>query len=285
MVALKSFQPRTVNKLKKKIKTALRSVLARPIFSKLRTLTIPDDYIWFSGGWLSPVKFNEDGMATAHNADFLKSKQFIKAYEAGCATESWGPIGRTHLRWRVFNACTLSKYAMRVPGDFVECGTNRGGNAAAIMSYNEFENSDKKFFLLDTFSGFDFTMLTAKEENSVDVEAYKKRFQDCYEDVKKYFSSQPSVKVIKGSVPSTLSQIDSEKIAFLHLDMNCSAPERAAIEYLWDRITPGGVVLLDDYAWDEHEEQKQSLDEFAASKGIEVVGMATGQGLIIKPYW
>ena len=172
---------------------------------------------------------------------------------------------------------------MRVPGDFIECGTNRGGTAMAIIHYNDFEKSEKKFYLLDTFAGFDTSILTKKEGQS--IEGYQQRYQDCYEDVKKTFQSRAFVKIIKGSVPSTLPSVISEKIAFLHLDMNCSAPERAAIEFFWDKLTPGGVVLLDDYAWDDHEEQKTTLDEFAASKGLEVVGMATGQGMLLKPYW
>jgi len=273
-----------MNTLKNIIKTSLKAALPKPALAKLKEWVIPDRYIHFSGGWASDVKFNEDGMATAHNADFLKSKTFIAAYEAGCATESWGPRGQSHIRWRVFNACTLAKYALRIPGEFVECGTNRGGTAAAIISYTHFEAAGKKFFLLDTFSGFDASTLTEKEKQLV-AAGMGSRYPDCYAQVKAHFGRYLFVQIIKGSVPSTLDEVHAEKIAFLHLDMNCSAPERAAIEYFWDRITPGGVVLLDDYGWDDHEEQKETLDEFAASKGVEVVGMATGQGTILKPYW
>lgn len=266
------------------IKTVLRQTLPKSTFAKLKGFFIPSHYIVFSGGWQAPVKFNEDGMATAHNADFINDKTFQQAYRAGCATLSWGPLGRSDIRWRVFNACTLAKYALRVPGDFVECGTNRGGTATTILHYTDFSAANKKFFLLDTFQGFDTSVLTQRESATI-AEGYNERYSDCYEDVKAHFKRYPFVEVIKGSVPSTLTQITSEKISFLHLDMNCSAPERAAIETLWDRIPPGGVVLLDDYGWDGHEEQKATLDDFAASKGIEVVGMATGQGLILKPYW
>jgi hypothetical protein len=31
--------------------------------------------------------------------------------------------------------------------------------------------------------------------------------------------------------------------------MNIVVPELAAIEYFWDRLVPGAVVVLDDYAW------------------------------------
>ena len=34
--------------------------------------------------------------------------------------------------------------------------------------------------------------------------------------------------------------------------MNCAAPELAAAEFFWDRLTTGAVVVLDDYGWDRH---------------------------------
>jgi O-methyltransferase len=269
--------------LKRYLSAALKKHLSATAFSRLKMLSTPGNYINFAGGWVGKVTFNEDGMATAHNSDFTKSHKFIEAYRLGEETESWGPVGRPPLRWRVFNACTLAKYALRVPGDFVECGTNKGAVATAIISYTNFEKAKKKFYLLDTYEGFDQSVLSETESALINSSAF--RYADCYAQVKAHFKQYSFVEIIKGSVPSTLPQVHSDKIAFLHLDMNCALPERKAIEYFWDKITPGGVVLLDDYGWEYHEEQKATLDEFALTKGIEVVEMPTGQGLILKPYF
>lgn len=65
--------------------------------------------------------------------------------------------------------------------------------------------------------------------------------------------------------------------------MNCAAPERAAAEYFWERLAPGGVILSDDYGFAGFESQRQALDEFAAARGVQVMALPTGQGLIIKP--
>ena len=64
--------------------------------------------------------------------------------------------------------------------------------------------------------------------------------------------------------------------------MNCVAPEIAAIEYLWDRIATGGVVLLDDYAFEQHEEQQVQFDDFASRKGTTILTLPTGQGIMLK---
>ena len=75
----------------------------------------------------------------------------------------------------------------------------------------------------------------------------------------------------------------SSTIAFLHLDLNCSLPEVAAAEALWDRISPGGIILLDDYAYAGYRSQKLAMDRFAESRKVSILSLPTGQGLIVKP--
>ena len=64
--------------------------------------------------------------------------------------------------------------------------------------------------------------------------------------------------------------------------MNCALPERAALEFFWDRLSPGAIVLLDDYGYRGHECQRDAIDEVARSKYVRVLSLPTGQGLIIK---
>ena len=47
----------------------------------------------------------------------------------------------------------------------------------------------------------------------------------------------------KGVVPDTL--VDApEVISFLHLDMNSPEPERATLDILYDRVSPGGIFIF-----------------------------------------
>jgi hypothetical protein len=41
--------------------------------------------------------------------------------------------------------------------------------------------------------------------------------------------------------------------------------------------------LLDDYAYHGYRQQKLGMDRFAASRGVQVLSLPTGQGLLIKP--
>ena len=65
--------------------------------------------------------------------------------------------------------------------------------------------------------------------------------------------------------------------------MNCTAPEIAAVNYFWDYMVPGGLVVLDDYGFPGHLEQKKAMDRFAQQRGVLIASFPTGQGLIVKP--
>lgn len=71
------------------------------------------------------------------------------------------------------------------------------------------------------------------------------------ERVRANFAEWPNAVVVPGSVPEILPAVNVARVAFLHLDMNCALPERAALEHFWPKLSPGGFVLLDDYAYRE----------------------------------
>jgi hypothetical protein len=65
--------------------------------------------------------------------------------------------------------------------------------------------------------------------------------------------------------------------------MNCVQPEVSALEYFWPRLEASAIVVLDDYGWPGHENQKDAADNFASSVGTKVLSLPTGQGILIKP--
>ena len=221
--------------------------------------------------------YNQDGLTTTHNCDFVFEPRFEKAYSAGRATGSWGG---SEIHWRAHVACWAAQKGMRLEGDFVECGVNRGGLARTVIECTSLHHSGKKFFLLDTYNGLVEKYLTPEEIAS----GFRPGgYEDCYEAVVQTFSEYPNAIVIKGAVPETLSQVDAQKIAYLSIDMNCAEPEIAAANHFWDRLTSGAVILLDDYGWYGHIQQKLAFDQFAAEHGVEVLSLPTGQGMLIKP--
>ena len=250
-----------------------QKILPSRIFHSLRILKKPDSYFQ-----LESVTYNQDGLITVHNADFINDEDFNRAYKAGEKLDSWW---QAQVHWRVHVLFWAATRAVNLEGDFVECGVNRGGFARSIIEYIDFERiTGKKYYLLDTFEGL-LEQYISDEERKYGVDDYK--YADCYDVVKKTFERFENVVIIKGPVPDTLEQVTSEKVSFLSIDMNCVAPEIAAAEFFWDKLVSGAAIILDDYGWAKHIMQKRAFDEFAKRKGVPILSLPTGQGLILKP--
>jgi len=233
------------------------------------------DLFYFMRG---PFTYFRDGLLTVHNADFLKNSRFSEAYETGKRTGSWA---KGEPAWRVYICCWAASKALDLDGDFVECGVNKGGFSLAVMQYISFEKEmDRKFWLLDTFCGLSDKYVSNQER---ELGVMNSGYSECYDQVVMAFLRYKNVRIIRGTVPDTLDQVKAEKVCYLSIDMNCVMPEIAAAEFFWDKLVSGAVMVLDDYGWKKHISQKHAFDEFAKTKGVQVLCLPTGQGLIFKP--
>ncbi|MCB1791376.1 MAG: class I SAM-dependent methyltransferase [Gammaproteobacteria bacterium] len=221
--------------------------------------------------------YAQDGLYTQHCADFMKEERFATAYAAGEATGSWGGAP---VHWRVYIACWLAERASAFGGDLIECGVNRGGIARAVVSYLGAALEGRRFYLLDTFHGIPETILSDRE--ILHDRVFKEYYTECYDDVLNTFRAFPQVAVVRGLVPDTFGEVDSDRFCFVHIDMNNASSEIAAAEYLWPRLEVGGFMLLDDYGWQVNLDQRHAFDRFAAQRDMTVLALPTGQGLLMK---
>lgn len=222
--------------------------------------------------------YESDGLASMHDHSFLDDPRFRAAYQRGVAAG-----GNIAWHWRVHIGLWAARTAANLDGDFVECGVNRGFLSSSIMKYLEWDTLGKTFYLLDTFEGIDPNQTTEQVERERNTKHIEEGFYVTdLEAVKKNFAEWKNVKLIKGVVPDTLSEIDSEKLVYLHIDMNHAAPEVAALRMLWPRMAKAGIVLLDDYAYFGYRPQKEAMDALGQELGFAVASLPTGQGLIIR---
>ncbi|EYC50346.1 methyltransferase [Hylemonella gracilis str. Niagara R] len=225
-----------------------------------------------------------DGLTSVHNHDFMALPEFESAYARGVKAAG----GRDYKwHWRVHIGLWAARCAIRVDGDFVECGVNRGFLSSAIMHDLGWNGTGRTFYLLDTFAGLDARYVSEQEKDSGVLERNEDELQKGFyttdvQVVRDNFSEWSNVQIVVGSIPETLNSIKSEKLAFLHIDLNNSPPEVATIDALWDRMSVGGMVLLDDYAYYGYQPQKEGMDNWARQHRVPIASLPTGQGLLVK---
>lgn len=227
--------------------------------------------------FLGPLTYTADSLATSNNCDFIIEPKFARAYGAAAATNPWE--GFTS-QWRTYVVCWFADMVKDLEGDYVECGVYTGAYSRAVIEYIDFSKTHKTFYLLDTYEGLDASLIS-KEEKLSGIEVYLTHYKNVYEQVKETFRDY-NAKVIKGTVPDSLKDCETDKICYLSIDMNNVEPEIAAINYFWNKIVIGGVIILDDYGFHMHINQKIAFDKFADEKKQTILCLPTGQGIIIK---
>lgn len=221
------------------------------------------------------------------NVDFLTDPRFVEANQAGLDAGlqfTWPGTGNViDMPWRVHIACWAAAHAVHLPGDLVECGVHTGSLSLAICKYIDLNSTGKSFYLFDTFTGIPVEQMAGDELPFRTDENRMYYQQDSYETARKNFEPYPNVRLVRGRVPDTLASVEIEAVSYLSLDMNIAAPEVAALEFFWPKLSTGAIVLLDDYGWTHYRPQKVALDRFAAERKVGIATLPTGQGLLIKP--
>jgi O-methyltransferase len=233
---------------------------------------------------LREYSYNGIGLRTfGKTTDCLDDERFIRAHARGWNS---GHKKVRHIddnRWIVHVALWAATQAARLPGDFVECGVDTGMFSMAICDWLDFNRIDKDFWLFDTFRGIPDEQMTVAERNGIGGWHNRESYEECFAQAQANFSPWPRCRLVRGMVPETLAQFPADRrVAYLSIDMNIVAPEMAAIEFFWDRLVPGGVVLLDDYGWATHRPQREAFDAFAKAHGAMILNVPTGQGIMIR---
>lgn len=187
--------------------------------------------------------------------------------------------------WRAHVAASLATFCKDLGSNFVECGVNVGLLSGCIfklldrVGYGKMKN----FYLFDTYHNIPEDQFDEKIEplgRWHNKNNYKK---DIYPFVRDLYKPYKQAHVIQGVVPDILEKYKGIKdVSFLSLDMNIVYPEKAAMEFFWDRMVPGGVVLLDDYGYINHDPQQDYFDQFCRERGTVPVQLPTGQAMVIK---
>lgn len=221
------------------------------------------------------------------SAGFLSDPSFRAAYDDIRGSHKYDQYASPHtIAWRLHTLVWAAKSGLELEGDFVECGVFKGDMSWVIAQTVDFASFGKQFYLYDTFEGFSDKYSAAEDfPENPEFLAFAHAF---YKDPQLYpyvcnrFALRRDIHVIKGVVPDVLLDNAPAKIAFLHIDLNSPAAEIGALEILFPRLTPGAILVFDDYGWKQFHKQKEAEDAFMHERGYVILELPTGQGVVVK---
>jgi len=170
--------------------------------------------------------------------------------------------------------------ARKIEGDLAELGVYRGYSARLIHHYLP----ERKFFLFDTFTGFDERDVKAEAAatgRKTDRVAFS---QTGIERALRNIAPQNSnVEVFPGYFPeSAPGFLKERKFAFVHLDADLYEPMLAGLTFFYERVVPGGFILAHDFnSWPG---ARKAVLEFFQDKPERPIPMPdkSGSALILK---
>tara|TARA_R100001460_G_scaffold44656_1_gene81487 strand:+ start:779 stop:1474 length:696 start_codon:yes stop_codon:yes gene_type:complete len=170
-----------------------------------------------------------------------------------------------------------------IPGDIVECGVFKGTGILTFLKLKKYlnPNSGKKvlgfdFFdtdsLIDSLSSQDkLAMSTLFEKRNF---SHDHNYQNYLENVIQEAGFQDyDYELIAGDISKTMPEYISNKpglkISLLYLDLDLAQPTYDVLEAAWDRVSKGGIVVFDEYAF-HHWSESQGVDKFFKDKNVQV---------------
>ena len=186
----------------------------------------------------------------------------------------------------------IYKRVTGLPGHVVELGVFKAASLVRLATFRRLLETDTSRRLV----GFDaFGQFPHSPDESPQDSSFIARFEGesgdglSLEDTHSILSLKgfKNVELIQGDILETLpSWIESNpevKVALLHIDTDVYAPTKVALDLLWDRLVPGGILMLDDY--NSVEGETKAVDELIERERLSIEKMPYYKipSFIVKP--
>ncbi|NJL90247.1 MAG: macrocin-O-methyltransferase [Coleofasciculaceae cyanobacterium SM2_1_6] len=177
---------------------------------------------------------------------------------------------------------------VNLPGDIVELGVHRGGSLMSWANFLEIRNMgdrQRQVIGFDYFRSYQESDSEDSQLNSVNAEnnhtgaeisEFEAQLRDAIDifDSDRFIPYKPRIVLVKGdiqeTVPKYLQENPSLRISLLHIDVDLYAPASIGLRHLWQRVVPGGVVLIDGYGNSPWEGESRAVDEFFADQKVRI---------------
>jgi O-methyltransferase len=173
-------------------------------------------------------------------------------------------------RLRTLAAHAETVHREGVVGAVVECGSWRGGSLALIDWVMRRRRDARSLWAFDSFEGL--PPPGARDSASARHGFFPGWCAATEDDVRRAFAAAGNqtdrLRVVRGWLADTIPMIDTGPIALLSLDVDWHDSVRTALEGLFDRVSPGGIINVDDYGrWSGCDE---AVHEFMRSRRLPI---------------
>lgn len=182
-------------------------------------------------------------------------------------------------RYKAYGLWQLVAQVTPLEGALLEVGVWRGGSGALIASRAASCGIESPVFLCDTFQG-------VVKAGARDAHYRGGEHADTSEaTVSKLLTDLGLVhaEVVPGVFPDESgADLAGECFRFCHVDVDTYDSASGILEWLWPRLSPGGVVVYDDYGFPRCDGIREHVNEQMDLPDRLVIHNLTGQAIVVK---
>lgn len=214
----------------------------------------------------------EQIMPNATYAPWQLDKEFLKIYDI---------IKYNTLvdKYRCYELWQLISQTSKLNGAIIEIGVWRGGTGGLICKRLELDGNNHMVYLADTFSG----VVKASKYDSF----YKgTEHSDTSKQIVFELLNKLQVKnysILEGIFPDETSHLIKDNLfCFCHIDVDVYFSAKDIVDWLWPRLTMGGIIVYDDYGFASCDGITKFVNEEIHYNDRIVIHNLNGHAIIIK---
>lgn len=184
-------------------------------------------------------------------------------------------------KYRCFELWTLVEQASRLgAGSLIEIGVWRGGTGALIAKKAKLCGITEKVFLCDTFSG---VIKAGAHDTAYRGGEHADTSRRVVEELIATRFRLDNVVVLEGSFPDqTGRDVEHERFRLCHVDVDVYQSAKDIVEWVWDRMVPGGIIVFDDYGFSACDGITKYVEEQALLPGRTTIHNLNGHAVVVK---
>ncbi len=186
-------------------------------------------------------------------------------------------VKRHHQLSRLLHHYELFRMVREVPGSIAECGVFRGETLllwAKMLEIFCMGDRSRVVYGFDHFQGLrDLCTADGPENAAMHRGAYDggddfEQLQTLIElfDADRFAPGKPRIELVDGDARETLPRWAEEnpgvRLSVLHLDFDLYEPTMAALETLYPRVVPGGLVIFDEFGFENFPGETQAAEDY-----------------------
>jgi O-methyltransferase len=182
-------------------------------------------------------------------------------------------------KYRCYELWTLVEQSKKLEGALIEIGVWRGGTGALIAKQALRCGIKDRVYLCDTFRGI---VKVSDQDSTYKGGEHADTSRGIVEQLVATLGLD-NVTILEGIFPDQTAQlIEEERFRFCHIDVDVYDSAKGIVEWVWDKMVVGGIIVYDDYGFEACDGITKYVEEQIACPDRLVMHNLNGHALIVK---